>query len=84
MDEIAFVYDESKGPIAGTVMEYDKTGKPIPGSARPVYGKLDGAPNRDLTIAEFEALKPKFKDAVRQSPCFAPVKKKTTKKDGES
>ena len=45
---------------------------------------LDGVPRRDLTLTEFAALAPKLQESVRRTPFYVPVKKKTTKKDGES
>ncbi len=84
MDELAFTYVEEEAPITGTVVDRDKDGQPIPGSARYTRGGFDGVPTRDLTVAEFAALPERLKLAVKSAPFYAPVKKKIgQKKDGE-
>lgn len=85
MDETAFTYDKTKAPIVGTEMDYDDEGKPVPGSARYVYGGFDDVPQRDLTVAEFEALPERLQGAVKAAPFYVSVSKKKTvvKKDGD-
>ena len=61
MNDIAFVYDQSKAPIVGYV------------DGNPVYGGLDGVPARDLTQAEFEALPERWQKAVVREACYVPV-----------
>lgn len=61
MNDIAFVYDQSKAPIVGYV------------DGAPVYGGLDGVPARDLTQAEFEALPERWQKAVIREACYVPA-----------
>lgn len=58
MNDIAFVYDQSKAPIVGYV------------DGVPVYGGLDGVPARDLTQAEFDALPERWQKAVLREPYY--------------